>query len=268
MKILMIGNHLGVQSGVQRYVQNLLLHMDLTKYQVDLFIGQCPPDQVSSAPALEAAGVHILAVPDNKKDRLRALCRHLHTHKDYDIIHYHTASKIGAPVCGLMRLLCPKAKIIVHSHIVYPPLTLTWRAAHVLYQCFADQFLGCGVAAGRFVFGSHIDRKPNFAVACNAVDQKRFYPNAQTRAAVRAQYGVRSRPPGRFCRAAQPPEKSAVPDRNICGAGTARPGLEAAARRRRRNGARHSRRCRPPRPAGPCAVCRCAGRRARVYERL
>ena len=73
MKILMIGNHLGVQSGVQRYVQNLLLHMDLTKYQVDLFIGQCPPDQVSSAPALEAAGVHILAVPDNKKDRLRAL---------------------------------------------------------------------------------------------------------------------------------------------------------------------------------------------------
>ena len=55
MKILMIGNHLGVQSGVQRYVQNLLLHMDLTKYQVDLFIGQCPPDQVSSAPALEAA---------------------------------------------------------------------------------------------------------------------------------------------------------------------------------------------------------------------
>ena len=190
MKILMIGNHLGVQSGVQRYVQNLLLHMDLTKYQVDLFIGQCPPDQVSSAPALEAAGVHILAVPDNKKDRLRALCRHLHTHKDYDIIHYHTASKIGAPVCGLMRLLCPKAKIIVHSHIVYPPLTLTWRAAHVLYQCFADQFLGCGVAAGRFVFGNHIDRQPNFAVACNAVDQKRFYPNAQTRAAVRAQYGV------------------------------------------------------------------------------
>ena len=26
MKILMISNHLGVQSGVQRYVQNLLLH--------------------------------------------------------------------------------------------------------------------------------------------------------------------------------------------------------------------------------------------------
>ena len=52
MRILMISNHLGVQSGVQRYVQNLLLHMDLTKYRVDLFVGQCPPDQASSAPAL------------------------------------------------------------------------------------------------------------------------------------------------------------------------------------------------------------------------
>ena len=67
MKILMISNHLGVQSGVQRYVQNLLLNLDLTRYQVDLFVGLCPPDQASCAPALEAAGVHIIAVPDNKK---------------------------------------------------------------------------------------------------------------------------------------------------------------------------------------------------------
>ena len=113
MKILMIGNHLGVQSGVQRYVQNLLLHMDLTKYQVDLFIGQCPPDQVSSAPALEAAGVHILAVPDNKKDRLRALCRHLHTHKDYDIIHIHHPDPMAAMA---LRLSGYKGKVVLHWH--------------------------------------------------------------------------------------------------------------------------------------------------------
>ena len=187
MKILMISNHLGVQSGVQRYVQNLLLNLDLTRYQVDLFVGLCPPDQASCAPALEAAGVHIIAVPDNKKARIRALYQHLKTHKDYDIIHYHTASKIGAPVCGMMRVLCPHARIIVHSHIVYPPMTLTWRAAHLVYQLFADYFLGCGVAAGRFVFGDHIDRRPNFSVACNAVDQTRFYPNAAARTAIRAQ---------------------------------------------------------------------------------
>ena len=190
MRILMISNHLGVQSGVQRYVQNLLLHLDTARYQVDLFVGQCPPDQASTAPALEAHGVRILAVPDHKKDRIKALWRHLRTHKDYDIIHYHTASKIGAPVCAMMRLLCPRAKIIVHSHIVYPPLTLTWRVAHGVYQCFADYFLGCGVAAGRFVFGDHIDRKPNFAVACNAVDQGRFHPDAAARAATRARYGI------------------------------------------------------------------------------
>lgn len=65
---------------------------------------------------------------------------------------------------------------MVHSHIVYPPMTLTWRAAHLVYQLFADYFLGCGVAAGRFVFGDHIDAKPNFSVACNAVDAGRFHP--------------------------------------------------------------------------------------------
>lgn len=190
MKILMISNHLGVQSGVQRYVQNLLLHLDTAKYRVTLFVGQCPPDQASTAPALEAHGVEILAVPDNKKDRIRCPGRPPAHHKDYDIIHYHTASKIGAPVCGMMRLLCPRAKIVVHSHIVYPPLTLTWRAAHGVYQLFADYFLGCGVAAGRFVFGDHIDEKPNFSVACNAVDAGRFHPDAAARAAMRANYGI------------------------------------------------------------------------------
>lgn len=190
MRILMISNHLGVQSGVQRYVQNLLLNLDTTKYKVDLFVGLCPADQASTAPALIAHGVNIIGVPDHKKDRIRALYRHLKNHKNYDIIHYHTASKIGAPVCAMMRALCPRAKIIVHSHIVYPPITLTWRAAHGVYQLFADYFLGCGVAAGRFVFGDHIDRKPNFAVACNAVDQGRFHPDAAARAATRAAWGV------------------------------------------------------------------------------
>ena len=48
MRILMISNHLGVQSGVQRYVQNLLLNLDTDRYQIDLFVGQCPPDQTST----------------------------------------------------------------------------------------------------------------------------------------------------------------------------------------------------------------------------
>ena len=248
MKILMISNHLGVQSGVQRYVQNLLLHLDTAKYRVTLFVGQCPPDQASTAPALEAHGVEILAVPDNKKDRIRALAAHLRTHKDYDIIHYHTASKIGAPVCGMMRVLCPRAKIVVHSHIVYPPMTLTWRAAHLVYQLFADYFLGCGVAAGRFVFGDHIDAKPNFSVACNAVDAGRFHPDAAARADLRVQANdaladprrlehYRHGPAGRVRRAAEPPEKSAFPDGGLCRDGRAGPALEAAARRHRRDGA-------------------------------
>ena len=62
MRILMISNHLGVQSGVQRYVQNLLLNLDTTKYKVDLFVGLCPADQASTAPALIAHGVKIIKI--------------------------------------------------------------------------------------------------------------------------------------------------------------------------------------------------------------
>lgn len=192
MRILMISNHLGVQSGVQRYVQNLLLNLDTSRYQVDLLLGTCPEGQDSTEASLRAAGVNIIAVPDRYKDRFAAICDRLRYNGPYDIIHYHTASKIGAVGCVGMRLLAPRrrTKLIVHSHIVYPPMTLVWRMAHGLYQLTADYFLGCGVAAGRFVFGDHIDRKPNFAVACNAVDRERFYPDAEARARIRAQYGI------------------------------------------------------------------------------
>ena len=65
MRILMISNHLGVQSGVQRYVQNLLLNLDTTKYKVDLFVGLCPADQASTAPALIAHGVNKMCIRDS-----------------------------------------------------------------------------------------------------------------------------------------------------------------------------------------------------------
>ena len=74
---------------------------------------------------------------------------------DTPLVRITTGPAKGIYACllytsAMMRALCPRAKIIVHSHIVYPPLTLTWRAAHGVYQLFADYFLGCGVAAGRF----------------------------------------------------------------------------------------------------------------------
>jgi glycosyltransferase involved in cell wall biosynthesis len=191
MRILMIGSALTVNGGIQRYILNLLTHMDLAAYSVDLLATQAPAGVPSGESQLRAAGVRrIFWMPGDDKQRLFFYRGFLQSHPGYDIIHFHTTSKVNALACGVIKHACPGAKLIVHSHIVYPPLTLSWRAAHVLYQHWADFFLGCSVAAGRFVFGPHIDQKPNFSVACNAVDAARFCPDAAARARVRAQYGV------------------------------------------------------------------------------
>lgn len=190
MKILMIGNNLSVQSGVQRYIQNLLLHIDPKRYQVDLFVAPCPKGQVSSQPSLEARGVNLILGSDNDKQRPWELAGYLRNHHDYDIVHYHINSKVSALSCIVIKMLCPHAKLIVHSHVVYPPLTFGWRVAHLLYQMTADYFLGCGVEAGKFAFGSRINHRNNFSVACNAVDRSVFFPDDQARANIRAQYGI------------------------------------------------------------------------------
>ena len=191
MRILMIGSALTVNGGIQRYILNLLGSMDLTRYQVDLLATHAPQGVPSGEEVLRAAGVkNIFWMPGDDKQRLFFYPRFFREHSGYDIVHFHTTSKVNALACGVIRHACPGAKLIVHSHIVYPPMTLAWRAAHLLYQHWADWFLGCSVAAGRFVFGPDIDQKPNFSVACNAVDQARFHPDADARARIRARYGV------------------------------------------------------------------------------
>ena len=191
MRILMIGSALTVNGGIQRYILNLLGSMDLGRYQVDLLATHAPDGVPSGEATLRAAGVHeIFWMPGDDKQRLFFYRGFLRQHNGYDIIHFHTTSKVNALACGVLKHGCPGAKLIVHSHIVYPPMTLTWRLAHRLYQHWADYFLGCSVAAGKFVFGGAIDQKPNFAVACNAVDRRRFHPDAAARAAIRTRYGV------------------------------------------------------------------------------
>ena len=99
-------------------MQNLLLNLDLTRYQVDLFVGLCPPDQASCAPALEAAGVHIIAVPDNKKARIRALYQHLKTHKD--CLLYTSCFKEHVPAVQTLhnfRIFCPNGILMRDGHV-------------------------------------------------------------------------------------------------------------------------------------------------------
>ena len=95
MKILMIGNNLSVQSGVQRYIQNLLLQYRPKRYQVDLFVAPCPKGQVSSQPSLEARGVNLILGSDNDKQRPWELAGYLRNHHDYDIVHYNINSKVS-----------------------------------------------------------------------------------------------------------------------------------------------------------------------------
>ena len=139
MRILMIGSALTVNGGIQRYILNLLGSMDLGRYPVDLLATRAPEGVPSGEEELRAAGVkNIFWMPGDDKQRLFFYRGFFKEHPGYDIIHFHTTSKVNALACGVIRRACPGAKLIVHSHIVYPPMTLSWRAAHFLYQHWED----------------------------------------------------------------------------------------------------------------------------------
>lgn len=189
MKILMIGTRLTTGGGMQQYIRNLLLHLDLERFQVDL-LATPAGDGPGMETLLRQAGVNILYMPGEDKQRLLFYPGFFKNHHDYDIIHFHTTSKVNALACLYIRRACPRAVLIAHAHTVYPPVTLTWRAAHLLYRRSVQRFLACGKAAGSFVFGPGVPQLPNFSVACNAVDRRVFFPDPAARAAARAAWNI------------------------------------------------------------------------------
>ena len=122
MRILMIGSALTINGGIQRYILNLLGSMDLARYEVDLLATPVPDGVPSCEAELRRTGIkHIYYMPGNDKQRLFFYPRFFREHSGYDIIHFHTTSKINALACGIIRHACPGARLIVHSHTVYPP---------------------------------------------------------------------------------------------------------------------------------------------------
>ena len=103
MRILMIGSALTVNGGIQRYILNLLGSMDLDRYPVDLLATRAPAGVPSGEEELRAAGVkNIFWMPGDDKQRLFFYRSFFREHPGYDIIHFHTTSKVNALACGVI----------------------------------------------------------------------------------------------------------------------------------------------------------------------
>ena len=149
MKILMIGSLLTVNGGVQQYIRNLLLHMDLTRYPVDLLATPAPQGVASGREELEKAGVRILEMPDGDKARLQIR---------FDAMASHDITYVGiiqqARASGMKEFPIPYALTNCHNSLCAVGGTIN-EDDHVFGLSAAKKYGGIYVPANQSVIHSY-----------------------------------------------------------------------------------------------------------------
>ena len=211
MRILMIGSALTVNGGIQRYILNLLGSMDLDRYPVDLLATRAPAGRAqrrggtarrrgektsSGCPATTNSGCFSTAA---FLRRIRGTTLSISTPPARSTPW--PAASSGTPA--------PAQKLIVHSHIVYPPRDAGLAGGAPFVPALGRLLFG--VQRGRRAVCFWAEDRPK-AQLCGGLQRggqgplfpRRCCPRRRARPLRR---GGR-RAPGRLCGALQPPEKT------------------------------------------------------------
>lgn len=194
--------------GIESFLHNVLLRLDLTETEVDL-AAACIRESVFTA-ALREKGVRFVELsgrvrsPENGR-RFRELLRQ----RQYDAVHFNLfqglslhyvriAEEEGVPVriahshnTALRRSVGRSLKLLLH------------RAGQRLYTASATELWACSEDAARFLFARDRLEADGYTFIPNGIETERFRFDGEVRRAVRRELGVGGAPVicsvGRLC---------------------------------------------------------------------
>ena len=123
---------------------------------------------------------------------VRGLYAYLKRHK-FNIVHCHINNSIGLLFAVVSKLAGVK-RVVVHTHnnsfgagklLIKKILRLV---AIGLFRNTPDVYLACSDNAGKWTFGSKVERKKNYHVVYNGIEQRRFRYDDEKREILREQY--------------------------------------------------------------------------------
>lgn len=113
--------------------------------------------------------------------------------KKYDIVHCHINNAIGLIFVAASKLAGVQ-KVVVHTHnnsFGSGKLLLKMLLRRVSIGLFGnkpDFYLACSDEAGKWTFGTCVEKKSNYHVVYNGIDRKKFFYNRETRNKLREKY--------------------------------------------------------------------------------
>lgn len=192
-KILEIIGSLRI-GGQEKVGREIGLHIDREKYEIHYLVFDEIKEPYESD--LEKAGIKVYHLPEPSKGYVQYLknLSRLFDENQYSVVHAHTMFN-----CGWAMLLAWAKKVpcrISHSHSIkmadyhYSMLAKVYQAAmQKLIHIFGTEFIGCGRAAGEWLFGKNFFKKHG-TVIYNGINTKQFLFSSVKREEMRKKLNI------------------------------------------------------------------------------
>ena len=192
-KVLVIIGSLKI-GGQEKVGKEIGIHIDRNKYEIHYLVFD--ENKEAYEQELNKAGIQVFHFPEPSRGYIQYLKNLAELLKDnsYDIVHAHTMFN-----CGWAMLLswCMKVPCrISHSHSIkmadhhYSILAKAYQfVMQKLIHIFGTEFIGCGKAAGEWLFGKKFFEKHG-KVIYNGIDTQKFRFSSRTRDEMKKQLNL------------------------------------------------------------------------------
>lgn len=183
--------------GQEKVGMEIGLHIDRDKYEIHYLVFDEIKEPYESK--LENAGVKVYHLPEPSKGYVQYLKNlgKLMAENHYSVVHAHTMFN-----CGWAMLLAWVKKVpcrISHSHSIkmanyhYSILAKVYQAVmKKLIHIFGTEFIGCGKAAGEWLFGKNFFKKHG-TIIFNGINTKQFLFSFAKREEIREKLNISDR---------------------------------------------------------------------------
>lgn len=177
--------------GIESFLHNMLLRMELTDAEVDI-VAACLEPSVFTA-ALEAKGVRFVQLSGSQRNLLRnyRMFRQLLRQRKYDVVHFNLFQGLSLYYVQIAKQEGVPVRI-AHSHntdlrksLTRPLKLLLHRLGSRLFTGAATELWACSRLAAEFLFAPKVLKTRRYTFIPNGIETERFRFDPAVRRQVR-----------------------------------------------------------------------------------
>ena len=188
MKNVVLYNTTLLKGGTDKYMFELAINIDKTKFKVDVIIKNGDVVDSFLYEELKKNGVNVFLAKGSSKSRIAQLKNFFKENRNkFDIAHINATSEGTGLISYYAKKIGKVKKVVFHSHMggIDRKKTIIDKIGKILMFRYSDVLASCSSLASEFMYGKNYNKKHDVKILKNSVNTNIFTYNEQTRSEMR-----------------------------------------------------------------------------------